>query len=112
MVEVGRLGAGDLLDDDAGPDLQNDRRSDGTFGRTVDRPRLAGNALRLVMDEMRPGAARLDVRRHAPLSPFGEGGERDRELARDRDNRDERGQPGAAACVVPEAGEHILLWYG
>lgn len=111
-VEVSGFRVRAVFDDDACPDHELDRRNHVPFRRAVHRSRLASDALGLVVHEVRDRAVRLDVRRHPPLATFRERGERHRELSRDRQTCDQRGEPGASAYKPFEAGEHISLWYG
>jgi hypothetical protein len=62
-----------------------------TAGGSVNRPRLACGAGRVVVSVVPFGACRFDVRRHSPISPFGEWSHGDDELAGHRDEGDDPG---------------------
>ena len=82
---------------------------DALTGRgAVNGPRLTGGAGRLVMGVMSLDAGRLDMRRHAPISPFGEWCDGDNELGGHREEGDDAQQPAAVSCCDRAIRRHSL----
>jgi len=96
------LGTEAVLNDAGGAVNQRDRgqgvdqkRDAVAAGGPVNRPSLTGGTGRIVMRVMAWYSLRLDVRRHAPVSPFGERSNGHDDLSDHRQKRDDAGQPAA-----------------